>query len=133
AFHRPELGPLRAASRTVGAVLRPGAIVVYESTVYPGLTEEICGPWLEEVSGLRCGVDFTLGYSPERINPGDREHGFERIHKVVSGQDARTLEIVAEVYGRVITAPIHRAPSIQVAEAAKVIENTQRDLNIALM
>lgn len=133
AFRRPDLQFVLAATRTVGAVLRRGAIVVYESTVYPGVTEEICGPLLEEVSGLRCGEDFTLGYSPERINPGDREHRFECIDKVVAGQDSATLEVVAELYGRVITRPVHRAPSIKVAEAAKVIENTQRDLNIALM
>ncbi|NCG17531.1 MAG: nucleotide sugar dehydrogenase [Rhodobacterales bacterium] len=131
--HRPDLGAIRAASRTVGAALQKGAVVVYESTVYPGVTEEICGPILEEVSGLKCGVDFTLGYSPERINPGDKEHTLERIIKVVSGQDAATLDRVAHAYGKVVTAGVHRAPTIQVAEAAKVIENTQRDLNIALM
>jgi UDP-N-acetyl-D-galactosamine dehydrogenase len=130
---RPDLGPVRAATRTVGKYLAKGAVVVYESTVYPGVTEEICGPILEQVSGLRCGTDFTLGYSPERINPGDREHAFEKITKVVSGQDAATLDLVAEVYGAVVEAGVHRAPSIKVAEAAKVIENTQRDLNIALM
>ncbi|HLU65976.1 MAG TPA: nucleotide sugar dehydrogenase [Kofleriaceae bacterium] len=130
---RPDLRPLIAASETVGKVLEKGAVVVYESTVYPGVTEEVCGPVLERVSGLKAGVDFTLGYSPERINPGDREHTFERITKVVSGQDAATLDRVAAVYGAVVTAGVHRAPSIKVAEAAKVIENTQRDLNIALM
>jgi UDP-N-acetyl-D-galactosamine dehydrogenase len=130
---RPDLGPVRSATRSVARFLTKGAIVVYESTVYPGVTEEICGPILEELSGLKCGVDFTLGYSPERINPGDREHTFERIVKVVSGQDAATLDVVAAVYGAVVTAGVHRAPSIKVAEAAKVIENTQRDLNIALM
>jgi UDP-N-acetyl-D-galactosamine dehydrogenase len=117
----------------VGRALAGGAIVVYESTVYPGVTEEICGPILERESGLRAGIDFTLGYSPERINPGDRDHTLERIVKVVSGQDAPTLDRVAAAYGRIVTAGVHRAPSIQVAEAAKVIENTQRDLNIALM
>jgi UDP-N-acetyl-D-glucosamine/UDP-N-acetyl-D-galactosamine dehydrogenase len=117
----------------VGRALRRGAIVVYESTVYPGVTEEICGPILEQASGLRCGVDFKLAYSPERINPGDREHSFEKIMKVVSGQDAETCEIVAAVYGAVVKGGIHKASSIKVAEAAKVIENTQRDLNIALM
>jgi len=121
------------ASQTVGAALRPGAVVVFESTVYPGVTEELCGPVLERISGLRAGVDFTLGYSPERINPGDREHTLERITKVVSGQDAATLERVAAAYGRIIAAGVDRAPTIKVAEAAKVIENTQRDLNIALM
>ncbi|GEO82178.1 nucleotide sugar dehydrogenase [Pararhodospirillum oryzae] len=130
---RPDLGPLRAASRTVGAILKKGDIVVYESTVYPGATEEDCVPLLEEGSGLVCGRDFTVGYSPERINPGDREHRFTTIRKVVSGSDAATLEVVAAVYGSVVTAGIHRAPSIQAAEAAKVVENTQRDLNIALM
>ena len=110
-----------------------GAVVVYESTVYPGLTEEICVPILEERSGLTCGKDFTVGYSPERINPGDRVHTLERIVKVVSGQDEPTADLLARLYGTVITAGIHRASSIKVAEAAKVIENTQRDLNIALM
>ncbi len=131
--HRPDLRALLAASRTVGAALKKGDIVVYESTVYPGATEEDCAPLLEAESGLVCGRDFTLGYSPERINPGDREHRFEAIEKVVAGQDARTLDIVAQVYGAVVKAPIHKAPSIKTAEAAKVIENTQRDLNIALM
>ena len=129
----PDLSMLLAASRTIGAVLKTGDIVVYESTVYPGATEEDCVPVLEAASGLKAGSDFTVGFSPERINPGDREHRFETIKKVVSGQDARTLDIVAETYGAVVTAGIHRAPSIKVAEAAKVIENTQRDLNIALM
>jgi UDP-N-acetyl-D-galactosamine dehydrogenase len=130
---RPDLKPLVSASETVGKVLQKGAVVVYESTVYPGVTEEVCGPVLERVSGLKAGVDFTLGYSPERINPGDREHTFERITKVVSGQDDATLDRVADVYAAVVTAGVHRATSIRVAEAAKVIENTQRDLNIALM
>ncbi|HXP04844.1 MAG TPA: nucleotide sugar dehydrogenase [Stellaceae bacterium] len=131
--HRPDLRALLAASRTVGAALKKGDIVVYESTVYPGATEEDCAPLLEAASGLVCGRDFTLGYSPERINPGDREHRFEVIDKVVAGQDARTLGIVARVYGSVVTAKIHKAATIKTAEAAKVIENTQRDLNIALM
>ena len=131
--NRPDLTPLVRASETVGRVLSKGAVVVYESTVYPGVTEDICGPVLERESGLRAGVDFTLGYSPERINPGDREHTFERIMKIVSGQDAATLDRVAAAYGTIVPAGVHRAPSIQVAEAAKVIENTQRDLNIALM
>jgi len=130
---RPDLRALLQASATVGAALKSGDIVVYESTVYPGATEDDCIPVLEHASGLRAGVDFTVGYSPERINPGDRGHRFETIKKVVSGQDQRTLDIVAEVYGSVVAAGIHRAPSIKVAEAAKVIENTQRDLNIALM
>jgi len=133
ADHRPDLTAVRSATQTVGRALRRGAIVVYESTVYPGVTEDICGPILEQASGLRCGVDFKLAYSPERINPGDREHSFEKIMKVVSGQDAETCDIVAAVYGAVVEAGIHRASSIKVAEAAKVIENTQRDLNIALM
>ncbi|HEY5998800.1 MAG TPA: nucleotide sugar dehydrogenase [bacterium] len=131
--HQPDLTPLVKASESVGRALKKGDIVVYESTVYPGATEEVCAPVLERHSGLRCGADFTLGYSPERINPGDREHTFTRIRKVVSGQDAATTEIVAQVYGSVVTAGIHRAASIKAAEAAKVIENTQRDLNIALM
>jgi UDP-N-acetyl-D-galactosamine dehydrogenase len=131
--HRPDLGPLLSASRIVGRQLRRGAIVVYESTVYPGATEEECLPVLQQESGLTGGVDFTVGYSPERINPGDREHRFETIVKVVSGQDARTLDVVAAVYGSVVRAGVHRAASIATAEAAKVIENTQRDLNIALM
>jgi len=130
---KPDLSALLAASETVGRALRPGTIVVYESTVYPGATEEDCLPMLERASGLRGGRDFTVGYSPERINPGDREHRFESIAKVVAGQDAATLDIVADVYGSVVKAGIHRAPSIKVAEAAKVIENTQRDLNIAFM
>ncbi len=130
---KPDLGAMLAASRTVGGVLKKGDIVVYESTVYPGAVEEECAPILESVSGLRAGIDFTIGYSPERINPGDKQHRFETIMKVVSAQDAATLDIVADVYGSVVTAGIHRAPSIRVAEAAKVIENTQRDLNIAFM
>ena len=130
---RPNLTPVISASRTVGKVLKKGDVVVFESTVYPGVSEDICGPILESESGLTCGVDFFLGYSPERINPGDREHTFERIIKVVSGQDEATLERVARTYERVVTAGVYRAASIKVAEAAKVIENTQRDLNIALM
>ncbi len=130
---RPDLRPLVAASGTVGRSLARGAVVVFESTVYPGVTEEVCAPIIERASGLKAGVDFFLGYSPERINPGDREHTFTRIMKVVSGDSPGTLERVAEAYGAVVTAGIHRAASIKVAEAAKVIENTQRDLNIALM
>ena len=130
---QPDLRPIRSASRSVAAMLRPGAVVVYESTVYPGVTEEVCGPLLEELSGLTAGVDFTLGYSPERINPGDKEHTLEATVKVVAGQDAYTLERVARAYEAIVDAGVHRAPSIRVAEAAKVIENTQRDLNIALM
>ena len=131
--HQPDLTPVEKASETVGRALKKGDIVVYESTVYPGVTEEICVPILEKTSGLKCGVDFAVGYSPERINPGDKEHAFTKIKKVVAGQDAATLEIVAQVYGSVVTAGVHPAASIKVAEAAKVIENTQRDLNIALM
>ncbi|HEY8089506.1 MAG TPA: nucleotide sugar dehydrogenase, partial [Polyangiaceae bacterium] len=127
----PDLAPVERASEIVGKVLGKGAVVVYESTVYPGVTEDVCGPILERVSGLKRGVDFTLGYSPERINPGDKEHTLERITKVVSGEDAATLERVAAAYGAIVDAGVHRAPSIKVAEAAKVIENTQRDLNIA--
>ena len=129
----PDLSPLISASTTLGARLKKGDIVVYESTVYPGATEEVCVPVLEKHSGLKCGQDFWVGYSPERINPGDKEHRFETITKVVSGQDAKTLEIVAQVYGSVVKAGVHKAPTIKTAEAAKVIENTQRDLNIALM
>ena len=130
---RPDLGPLLSATRTVGNALTPGAVVVYESTVYPGVTEERCGPLLAEMSGLVQSRDFKLGYSPERINPGDKQHSFEKIIKVVSGEDAETLERVARVYETVVDAGVHRAASIKVAEAAKVIENTQRDVNIALM
>lgn len=131
--NQPDLSPMLKASETVGKALKRGDIVVYESTVYPGVTEHECVPILERVSGLVCGQDFTVGYSPERINPGDKEHTFTKIKKVVSGQDAATLEIVANVYETVVTVGVHRASSIKVAEAAKVIENTQRDLNIALM
>ena len=131
--NQPDLTPMLRASETVGKALKKGDIVVYESTVYPGVTEEECVPVLERVSGLSCGIDFKVGYSPERINPGDKEHTFTKIKKVVSGQDAETLDIVARVYESVVTAGVHRAASIKVSEAAKVIENTQRDLNIALM
>ena len=131
--HQPDLSLMYRASETIGKALKKGDIVVYESTVYPGVTEDECVPVLERISGLVCGRDFTVGYSPERINPGDKEHTFTKIKKVVSGQDDETLEIVARVYESVVTAGVHRAPSIKVAEAAKVIENTQRDLNIALM
>jgi UDP-N-acetyl-D-galactosamine dehydrogenase len=128
----PDLTPVVRASETVGRALSKGAVVVYESTVYPGVTEDVCGPILARVSGLSRS-DFKLGYSPERINPGDKEHTLEKITKVVSGEDAETLERVAAVYGAIISAGVHRAESIKVAEAAKVIENTQRDINIALM
>ncbi|WON78276.1 nucleotide sugar dehydrogenase [Serratia sp. UGAL515B_01] len=129
----PDFTMLKDASRLIGSVLTRGSTVVFESTVYPGATEEICGPELEKSSGLRCGVDFKLGYSPERINPGDTDHPFEKIVKVVSGQDKETLELVASVYETVVEAGVFRASSIKVAEAAKVLENTQRDINIALM
>src|SRR5438128_1116516 len=131
--HRPDFAPLISASETVGSNLRHGATVVFESTVYPGATEEVCVPILEQRSGMRWKRDFFVGYSPERINPGDKEHTLTRITKVVSGDSEETLERVAAVYGAVVTAGVHRASSIKVAEAAKVIENTQRDLNIALM
>ena len=130
---KPDLRALLGAARTVGLHLERGAIVVFESTVYPGVTEEECVPVLEEASGLACGADFTVGYSPERINPGDREHTFTRIAKIVAAQDEATLDIVASVYESVVAAGVYRAATIRVAEAAKVIENTQRDLNIALM
>ncbi len=131
--HLPDLKHITASSRTVGENLSPGSTVIYESTVYPGVTEDVCVPVLEEASGLICGRDFKVGYSPERINPGDREHTLEKIVKVVAGQDQETLDKVAELYEMVVDAGVHRAESIKVAEAAKVIENTQRDLNIALM
>jgi UDP-N-acetyl-D-galactosamine dehydrogenase len=130
---QPDLTPVIKASETVGSNLQKGAIVVYESTVYPGATEEVCVPVLEKTSGLKAGVDFFVGYSPERINPGDKEHTFTKITKVVSGQNEEVLEVIAGVYGSVVEAGVYRASSIKVAEAAKVIENTQRDLNIALM
>ena len=131
--HQPDFGPLLGASEAVGRNLKRGAVVVFESTVYPGATEEVCVPIIEKHSGMKWQRDFFVGYSPERINPGDREHSLTRITKVVSGDTAETLEKVAAVYGSIITAGVHRASSIKVAEAAKVIENTQRDLNIALM
>jgi UDP-N-acetyl-D-galactosamine dehydrogenase len=130
---RPDLGPLLSATRVVGTALAPGAMVVYESTVYPGVTEEQCGPLLAETSGLRQSQDFKLGYSPERINPGDKLHTFEKIVKVVSGEDTEARDRVARAYEAVVDAGVYLASSIKVAEAAKVIENTQRDLNIALM
>jgi UDP-N-acetyl-D-galactosamine dehydrogenase len=130
---KPDLGPLESASVAIGRNLSPGTVVVFESTVYPGVTEEVCVPILARESGLKPGVDFKVGYSPERINPGDRQHTLEKIVKVVSGEDAETLDVVARTYELVVSAGVHRAPTIKVAEAAKVIENTQRDLNIALM
>ena len=131
--NQPDLSPLLGASELVGKALKLGDIVVYESTVYPGATEEECVPILERVSGLKCGPDFKVGYSPERINPGDKERTFDRIVKLVSGQDDETLEVIARMYGSVVKAGVHRVSSIKVAEAAKVIENIQRDLNIALI
>ena len=131
--NNPDLTPMEKASKTIGQNLKKGAIVVYESTVYPGVTEDICVPILEQESGLKCGLDFKVGYSPERINPGDKVHTVDKIIKVVSGMDEETLDTVAQVYELIITAGVHRASSIKVAEAAKVIENTQRDLNIALI
>jgi UDP-N-acetyl-D-glucosamine/UDP-N-acetyl-D-galactosamine dehydrogenase len=129
--NNPDLTLVEAASTTVGQHIRKGAIVVYESTVYPGVTEDICGPILERESGLKCGQDFFLGYSPERINPGDKEHTVNKIIKVVAGQDEKTTDTLVDLYGSIVTAGIHRAPSIKVAEMAKAIENAQRDLNIA--
>lgn len=131
--HTPDLTPVEGASRILGRNLTKGSIVVFESTVYPGVTEDVCVPILEKESGLKCGVDFKIGYSPERINPGDKVHRLESITKIVSGMDAETLEEVAKVYELVVEAGVHRAPSIKVAEAAKVIENSQRDINIAFM
>jgi len=130
---RPDLGAVIGACEAVGRVIRPGSVVVLESTVYPGVTEEICGPALSRVSGLVQGIDFKMGYSPERINPGDREHTIDRVVKVVSAEDSDALERVAAAYAAIVPAGVHCAPCIRVAEAAKVIENTQRDLNIALM
>ena len=131
--HTPDLTPVEGASRILGKNLTKGSIVVFESTVYPGVTEDVCVPILEKESGLRCGVDFKVGYSPERINPGDKVHRLETITKIVSGMDAETLEEIANVYSLVVEAGVYRAESIKVAEAAKVIENSQRDINIAFM
>lgn len=131
--HTPDLSPVEGASHILGRNLTKGSIVVFESTVYPGVTEDVCVPILEQESGLKCGVDFKIGYSPERINPGDKVHRLETITKIVSGMDAETLEEVAKVYELVVEAGVHRAQSIKVAEAAKVIENSQRDINIAFM
>ncbi|MBE5921837.1 MAG: nucleotide sugar dehydrogenase [Lachnospiraceae bacterium] len=131
--HTPDLSPVEGASRILGRNLTKGSIVVFESTVYPGVTEEVCVPILEKESGLKCGVDFKIGYSPERINPGDKVHRLETITKIVSGMDEETLDVVAKVYELVVEAGVHRAESIKVAEAAKVIENSQRDINIAFM
>ncbi len=131
--HTPDLTPVEGASRILGRNLTKGSIVVFESTVYPGVTEDVCVPILEKESGLKCGIDFKIGYSPERINPGDKVHRLETIVKIVSGMDAETLDVVAKVYELVVEAGVHRAESIKVAEAAKVIENSQRDINIAFM
>lgn len=131
--HTPDLTPVEGASEIVGRNLTKGSIIVYESTVYPGVTEDICVPILERESGLKCGVDFKIGYSPERINPGDKVHRLETITKIVSGMDEETLDTVAKVYELVVEAGVHRAATIKVAEAAKVIENSQRDINIAFM
>lgn len=131
--HTPDLSPVEGASRLLGQNLTKGSIVVFESTVYPGVTEDVCVPILEKESGLKCGVDFKIGYSPERINPGDKVHRLETITKIVSGMDEETLDIVAKVYELVVEAGVYRAESIKVAEAAKVIENSQRDINIAFM
>ena len=131
--HTPDLTPVEGASEILGRNLTPGSIVVFESTVYPGVTEEVCVPILERESGLKCGVDFKIGYSPERINPGDKVHRLESIKKIVSGMDEETLDEIAHVYELVVEAGVHRAESIKVAEAAKVIENSQRDINIAFM
>jgi UDP-N-acetyl-D-glucosamine/UDP-N-acetyl-D-galactosamine dehydrogenase len=133
ADNKPDLGPLLNACRSVGGVMAQGAIVVFESTVYPGLTETICGPELEQASGLVCGRDFFLGYSPERMNPGDREHTVERITKVVAGQTQQVTDTLAAIYGSITRGGVYRAPSIRVAEAAKVMENAQRDINIAFI
>jgi UDP-N-acetyl-D-galactosamine dehydrogenase len=129
----PDLKPLESASRIVGENIRQGSVVVYESTVYPGLTEDFCVPIIEQCSGLKCGKDFRIGYSPERINPGDKDHNLSNIVKVVAGMDEETTELLAKIYGLVVKAGIHKAPDIRTAEAAKVIENIQRDLNIALI
>ena len=131
--HTPDLSPVEGASRIVGRNLQKGSVVVYESTVYPGVTEDVCVPILEKESGLKCGTDFKVGYSPERINPGDKEHRLENIVKIVSGMDEETLALVADVYSLVIQAGVYKAECIKVAEAAKVIENSQRDINIAFM
>lgn len=131
--HTPDLSPVEGASRILGRNLTKGSVVVFESTVYPGVTEDICVPILEQESGLKCGIDFKVGYSPERINPGDKVHRLETIKKIVSGMDEETLDCIAKVYELVVEAGVHRADSIKVAEAAKVIENSQRDINIAFM
>ena len=133
AANKPDLGPVRSASRSVGRAMKSGCVVVYESTVYPGVTEEVCGPILAELSGLVCGKDFFLGYSPERINPGDKVHTVDKIAKIVAGQTPPVAAMLADVYGSITSGGIHLAPDIKTAEAAKVIENAQRDINIAFM
>lgn len=130
---QPDLRPLLSASKIVGQNLKPGAIVVFESTVYSGCTEGDCVPVIEKESGLSCGTDFKIGYSPERMNPGDKVHTVDKVVKVVSGMDAESLDLIATKYEKIISAGVHRADSIKIAEAAKIIENTQRDINIALM
>lgn len=130
---KPDLSPVEAACRQLGTVIEPGCVIVFESTVYPGVTEDVCGPLIEQVSGLKRGTDFWLGYSPERINPGDKEHRLETITKIIAAEDETTLSRLRNVYGSIVDAGLHEAPTIKVAEAAKVLENTQRDLNIALM
>ena len=131
--NKPDISILKSASKTIGQHIKPGAIVIFESTVYPGTTEDICGPIIEQYSGKKSGVDFFLGYSPERINPGDKVHTVSNIIKIVSGQNEHITKKVADLYSAIITAGVHIAPSIQVAEMAKAIENAQRDLNIAFM
>src|SRR5262249_39480954 len=133
ADNQPDLGAVRSASQLVGGAMKKGAIVVYESTVYPGVTEDICGPELERASGLKCGTDFFLGYSPERINPGDREHTVDRITKVVAGQTDEVRDVLAGIYGKLTSGGVFLARDIKTAEAAKVIENAQRDINIAFI
>lgn len=130
---KPDLSPIESACRQLGQVIEPGCVIVFESTVYPGVTEDICGPLIEQVSGLKRGIDFCLGYSPERINPGDKEHRLETITKIIAAENESTLNRLRNVYGSIVQAGLHEAPTIKVAEAAKVLENTQRDLNIALM
>ena len=131
--HEPDLQPLRAACRTIAPYLSKDCVVVFESTVYPGVTEDVCGPLLSDLSGLRAGIDFKLGYSPERINPGDKTNTLQNVTKIVAAQDTATLERLSDVYRQVVTAGVYKCPSIKVAEGAKVLENTQRDVNIALM
>lgn len=130
---KPDLSPVESACRQLGEVIEPGCVIVFESTVYPGVTEDVCGPLIEQISGLKRGIDFWLGYSPERINPGDKEHRLETITKIIAAENETALSRLRNVYGSIVNAGLHEAPTIKVAEAAKVLENTQRDLNIALM